>query len=61
MKKIMPDKDGFYFGELRRARKKYTCRFCGEVINPGDEYVFRKPFWSSKVERICLKHIVKSG
>jgi len=54
---INPDVQGFHYGELRKARKSYVCWLCGAVINPGDEYVARKPFWASEVKRVCLKHV----
>jgi hypothetical protein len=57
---ILPDKQGFYFGELKTARKSYTCYLCGAEIRPGDKYVYRKPFWRDRGFQVCLKHFEES-
>jgi hypothetical protein len=54
---INPDKQGFYFGVLRTARKNYKCYLCGAEIRPGEKYVYRKPFWRDKGFQVCLKHV----
>ena len=53
---ILQDKQGFFYGELRVARKTYRCYLCGSETKPGDKYVFRKPLWRSKGFQVCLKH-----
>lgn len=41
------------FNEVFRARKKYACDQCGEVIKPGQFYLRNDNPWTRETVRVC--------